>query len=190
FRYKYAYYYFVARYLKDNLDEQGLETRTALNEMADKIYYEEFSNVLMFFVYLTRDRGVIERLIGNAEQIYAEHGPCDFDSDVAFINKLSIQPATPLTLPSEDQEEHRKVVRQELDRAALAEGLMEVERSGDRRISYNRELDDFIKMNIALKTLEMLGQVLRNFPGSLRGDLKARLTKQAYLLGLRTIRAL
>jgi hypothetical protein len=37
---------------------------------------------------------------------------------------------------------------------------------------YDRQLQDVVKLNIAFKTLQILGQVLRNFPGSLEGVLK------------------
>jgi predicted MPP superfamily phosphohydrolase len=190
FRYKYAYYYFVARYLKDNLDEETLPVRTALDEMADKIYYEEFANVLMFFVYLTRDRLVIERLLSNAQSIYEEHPPCDFKSHVAFINTLSLPQPDVATVALSSHDEHRRQHRQQLDLDAESDAAEQDSNIQSRRIAYDRELDDVIKLNIALKTLEILGQVLRNFPGSLRAELKAKLAKESYLLGLRTIRAL
>ena len=43
---------------------------------------------------------------------------------------------------------------------------------------------------MALKTLQILGQILRNFPGALRGDLKHQIARESYSLGLRTLRAI
>jgi hypothetical protein len=42
-------------------------------------------------------------------------------------------------------------------------------------------------MNLALRTLEVLGQLVKNFPGSLKGTDKHNLIKESYALGLRTV---
>lgn len=50
--------------------------------------------------------------------------------------------------------------------------------------------DEIFEFDVAMKTVQILGQMLKNFPGSLRGDLKARLTKECYELGLRSLAAM
>jgi hypothetical protein len=42
------------------------------------------------------------------------------------------------------------------------------------------------EINAAMKTVQVIGQSLRNFPGSLRGDLKREMALESYRLGLRT----
>jgi len=42
------------------------------------------------------------------------------------------------------------------------------------------------KLNLAFRTLEVVGQLVKNFPGSLIGTDKFELVKECYLLGLRT----
>ena len=42
------------------------------------------------------------------------------------------------------------------------------------------------RLNLALRTLEVLGQLIKNFPGSLPGTVKFDLVKDCYSLGLRT----
>jgi hypothetical protein len=58
-----------------------------------------------------------------------------------------------------------------------------------KEVTYRDDLQDVIKLNIAFKTLQLLGQIVRNFPGSLEKDVKFRLTRSCYLLGLRSLRA-
>ena len=41
------------------------------------------------------------------------------------------------------------------------------------------QIEGAIRINEALKTLQVMGQVLRNFPGSLEGDMKVDIAKQA-----------
>jgi hypothetical protein len=57
------------------------------------------------------------------------------------------------------------------------------------KIKYSKELHDFLKINIALKTLQVLGQVLKDSPGSLPAGLKADIAQECYSIGLRTLRA-
>lgn len=68
----------------------------------------------------------------------------------------------------------------ELERDAVLE-------TKGKRLPYNDELDDIVKFNIAMKTLHILGQVIRNFPGSLKQTVKIEITRESYLLGLRVL---
>lgn len=57
------------------------------------------------------------------------------------------------------------------------------------KVRYNKQLSDIVKVNIANKTLQIMGQVIRNSPGSLPGNVKHEVAKEAYSLGLRTLTA-
>jgi len=61
---------------------------------------------------------------------------------------------------------------------------------GSRSIKYCEQLSPVQKLNISLKTLRIMGQVLRNFPGVLKADLKLQLAQESYRVGLRTLRAI
>lgn len=194
FNYKYVYYYFVARYFRENLNNKKEKTklRNQLRDMVDKVYYEEYANILIFLVYLTKDRELIERIMDNARKIYDEHEPCDLDNHVTFINQM-YRETVPLSLPATDLEENRDQYRQKMDEAEEEDeaGQESVSRREEEqlKIKYDKNLADMFKINIALKTLDLMGQVLRNFPGSLLGDVKFQLTQESYRLALRTLRA-
>lgn len=186
FRYRYYYYYFVAKYFQDNKSSNP-KIREHLAEMADRLYFEEFANTLIFYVYLTKDREVIEQILKNATAIYEERKPCDFEADVEFLNKLYKE--APKPLPSlEEIEAGRESYRDRLDEAEeQAEALAP---KYDEKIKYDKQLNDVLKINIAFKTLQILGQILRNFPGSLVGELKFQITRECYQMGLRTLAAI
>lgn len=165
FRYMYYYYYFVARYLADNLKDRKNQARmrVVLNDMVDKVHSLEFSSILMFVVYRTQDRELVERILTNARMIYSTCTPCDFERDVEFINKL-YKEAPRLLLPPADVRQNIEENRRTLETADeiapdQATGV------GGEAVQYRDELNDVLKINIALKTLEIMGQVLRNFGG-------------------------
>lgn len=186
FRYPYIFYYSLAKYLQENSDALRLE----LNQIADHIYNDVNANTLIFYVYLTKDASLIRRLIDSAKQIYDEHEPCDLENHVTFLNKMITQPPPPLQLASGDVRENRDQSNRKQDEAAELQNEHEAARDSAHNYKYNRQLEDVVKLNIAFKTLKILGQVLRNFPGSLDGALKLDITRECYLLGLRTIHAL
>jgi hypothetical protein len=59
----------------------------------------------------------------------------------------------------------------------------------ERSVS-NDELDDALKMNVAYKTIQVLGQIIRNFPGSITGSTKLKIVTECYFLGLRSMRVI
>ncbi len=190
FKYKYIYCYFVAKYFQDNLG--GLSTdirlRTQLLSVVDHIYYEDYANIVIFYVYLTKDRELIEHILQNAKQIYADVEPCDLESHVQFINELQIGELNYL-LPSSSVEKNREDYSRRQDESE-SDGDSATESEGGRSITYCEELSPAQKLNISLKTLRIMGQVLRNFPGVLKADLKFQLAQESYQLGLRTLRAI
>lgn len=186
FKYRYYYYYFVARQFKSDVlvDSEQARVKSTLRELADYIYFEPYANILIFYLYFNLDLDLIEYVLTAAQRIFREHSPCDFESDVAFFNRLN--PSKPeRTLLEVDPSVNRTRMLDDLDAEAS-----KVEDTKPQKIAYDDHLSPVFKLNIAFKTQQVLGQVLRNFPGSIEGDLKARITSECYLLGLRTLKAI
>lgn len=188
FRYKYVYYYFVARYFQDVLRESPTspEIRQKLNVMADQVYYEDYLGILMFVLYLTKDAELINHIVSNANAIYGGQEPCDFDGHIQFINRL-YKSSPNVLIPGSDLESNREEYRKKLDEAREADRFLQVQ---NEKLAYSEELNDVVKLNIAFKTLQLLGQVLRNFPGSLHKNIKVDIARACYFLGLRVTRAI
>jgi hypothetical protein len=51
----------------------------------------------------------------------------------------------------------------------------------------DREINGVLRISAAYKTIQILGQVLRNFTGSLKGEPKRQLVEECYGLGLRLL---
>ncbi len=90
FRYRGAYSYFVARYFSERIAKKPA-LREELNDITDKLIYNDFTNIVMFYLYLTRDSELIERLLSNAAAIYASTAPSRLEQDVDFVNKLRLR---------------------------------------------------------------------------------------------------
>ncbi len=187
FAYKYTYYYFTARYLKNNIDrsQERKAIRRQLAQMVRQIHAEDNANIILFFLYLTRDEETIQRLLKQAKKLYQDQPLCDLDKQTPFLNSMEITPPEP-ALPEVSLQEHRAQRLERLDEIEdhISTSMAEAEKISPEE---KRALDEIIQLNTALKTIQILGQVLRNFPGSLPGMQKEKLAEECYLLGLRTM---
>jgi hypothetical protein len=152
--------------------------------MVDKVHSDEYSRILMFVVYRTQDSDLMQRILNNARQIYKGHAPCNFEGDVDFVNRL-YKEAPKMLIPATDIRRNIEESRRRLD---TAEAYI-VPIAQDDPVQYSDGLDDLLKTNIALKTLEIMGQVRRNYAGALRKEEKIEIARAAYQLGLRTLNA-
>ncbi|HEY0100497.1 MAG TPA: hypothetical protein VGB76_16245, partial [Pyrinomonadaceae bacterium] len=187
FKHKFIYYYFVAKHIKSNIyrESEKARLRGQVSDMAQRIYVEDFYFILMFLVYLTNDEEVIEQLLGNGKAFYADLDPCDLDKHVQHINNLDVT-LPPLMLNSGDTRKHRDEYEQARDQAESLRIRSNSDEIGD--LEEERDLDEIMRLNVAFRTLQIMGQVLRNFPGVLKGDIKRRLAQESYLLGLRILK--
>ena len=187
FKYPYMLYYFAAKYYQLNAPS----LRDELREIADHIYNDTNANILIYYVYLTKDADLIRHLADNANRIYEEHEPCDMEGHVQFVNDLYGQTPPPLVLESLDVRSHRDERNRREDEADESQPQHASDAEEEQEAyKYDRQLQDAIKINIALKTLGILGQIMRNFPLVLEGHLKVEIAAGCYALGMRTLNAL
>ncbi|HKM47473.1 MAG TPA: metallophosphoesterase [Terriglobales bacterium] len=187
FEYPHLFYYFIARYYRDNLG-RDVKLRAEIEHMADYVSSDEYASILMFTVYFARDSSdIVKRLVANADQIYSREVPANLDTDVVFLNQLCDHPDVEVP-------EQVDIKRNRQERRELAD---RIERSaaelGDRRkqgIAYSDGLSDSDKFDLAYRHIGLLGQVIRNFPGSLPGPDKLAILTSTYMLGLRVLRVL
>jgi hypothetical protein len=187
FRYKYAYYFFLAKYFQEGIGnvKEAPSLRKSLSHMVRCVHDEDYANILIFYIYLTKDRQLIEEMLGVASQIYSEREPAHLTSDVEFVNKLRDR-SPEILLDKKCIKENRSQQRSRMD-------AVEEEGDGDQakvlvRTEYRDDISDALKIEFAFKSLQVMGQVVKNFPLELKGDLKLALTKQSYELALRTLR--
>jgi len=185
FRYKYLYYYFLARYVRDNLSE--VNVAAIVDECVRDLHREEAANVMIFLTYLSKDKLIMQKLLDAARSIYQGIPPCDLDAHIAFLNTLDAaipqillpdgDPATARQDALRKIDDHHQPRRSSTDTSGLA---------GD---TDPEELNQVLTLNRALKSIQIMGQILRNFSGSLKGPIKRDLAAECFAVGLRTLNA-
>jgi hypothetical protein len=82
FKYDHVYYYCVAKYFERALKRKDARTpdlRAKVEYMADRLHSVEIANIILFYLYLTHDWELTQRILGNAGKIYAEKDVCNLE---------------------------------------------------------------------------------------------------------------
>jgi hypothetical protein len=186
FSHHYLFYFFVAKYLSDNIDKDI--TKKTITEMSKRLYRTEFANIIIFLLHHTKKPYILELIINEAKKVFSDVAPNKFTKEEFInINNL-IRSDIKFRLENKTPEEIREKKLKKQD---------EIEDNGNNQtdieeFSLNEEvaeLNMFSKINLSLKLIEILGQIAKNYYASLDGDEKIIMLEQGYLLGLRSLNA-
>jgi ABC-type oligopeptide transport system ATPase subunit len=187
FKYRACYCYFVAKFFQENLPSDEDNLRQQILYIADRVYFEDYANIIIFVVFLTKDPLVIKRIIANAGMIYADLAPCNFTTHVEFINSLLKETPKKL-IDAIDVRKNRDDFRRQQDEANDDDGDEEHLERSDSKIEYGSAISDSQKVSIAFTNLRIVGHILRNFTGVLKKEPKKQLAHAGYCLTLRVMK--
>jgi len=190
FKYKYIYYYFVAKYYQNGLSspKRSAQIREKLSIIAKNLQNEDNSNILMFFVYLTKDEITITEMLAYAESLYSDYSLLSIDEDAHMLcDSPELLPT--VHVGNEDVKANKETTLQKLDDEEEEQYCgAKKDHNGHPSKEKRDEVEEVVKLNSAFKTMQMLGHMLRNFPGGLDGDVKTQIATQGISLGLRSIK--
>jgi hypothetical protein len=100
FKHPYTYYYFLAYYLSNHLNDSDVSSSIA--RMARELYVEKNASTLLFLSHLSKDSRILETLLAVCDDQYQDSTKVTLDDDVKFLNdldgevrKLVLEAATP-----------------------------------------------------------------------------------------------
>lgn len=184
FAHKYLYYYFVAYHFSKNIDKN--EYVDEIQKMAKLIHRNESANILMFIVHFIPPESVIRILLDEAINTFADISEFTFHNDeIVKINQLIENDTSHKLITRTMEEAHNLEVekQEEIEKHSLKHSELE---DGYEDESY--ELAPFDKLNLAIKLMEILGEITKNYAGSLDGGIINELTRKTYGLGLRSLK--
>lgn len=179
FKYRYVYYFFVARYLASNID--NYQIRESIRSMCANLYYNQNADILMFLTHHSKSPFILDVLLNNAKEIFAELKPADLN--VTAINKL-IDGVPKIIYKNTDVIKNRKH-RSELEDQVEREGLP-LDKN-ETHVSRKEDEQTQDQLELAFNSINIMGQILKNYYGSIKGAEKLKLGKEIYSLGLRAL---
>ena len=183
FKYSYIYNYFVASYMKDHL--AAPDVRQMLHAIARTVHTERDANILLFLAHLTKDPIVIDTLLVASRDLYPSYQPAELEDDIEFLAHL--WPGLPdAVYQDNDPKANREAVLAEMDRNSPPDMGLDDVATDEEDPQVDLE-DPVVKFLTALRHLEIMGQVLKNFPGSLEASVKLDIARECFHLGLRSL---
>ncbi len=176
FSYKYIYYYFVASYFRDHIHDA--KVRTHVSDLSRNLHIEENANILLFLAHLSRDEFIVTEMVAAAGEFYRDETPATIDDDLAFLSDLEALAAEVTVYKDSDVVSERAAHLARLDQDADLSSDVEV---------WNDPMHPIVRLGAALKTLQILGQIAKSFPGSLEAAKKTEIVSVCLELGLRTL---
>jgi hypothetical protein len=187
--------FFVAKYFAQALGDDGSaeqkKARASIKMMVETIVYEPHTRILLFLVYEAKSNTkLINYILDEARLVFGTCEPTDLDSDVNFLNNVEHAILGDNLLQSNDprknqdkQDEHERTTDEDADTAMM-------DRYKKNLVKYSDKLDHFTKTAFALKMIELVGQLVKSFSGTIRADLKHKLIQECVDVGLRLLNSI
>lgn len=188
FTYAYIYYFFVGKYLSDNLYEEGV--MQVVEQYCEQLSIRENANIIMFLTHHSSDPRVINKISSTLDSCFAENEPLHLNGDLKAINSL-VESAARLVIKELDVDENQKKNKSNQDRYD-SEQEDDDERSADQG---SNEADDSAKeligistqINLTIKTSEILANIVKNYYGSIKKERKQQYIASIFDSSLRSL---
>jgi DNA repair exonuclease SbcCD nuclease subunit len=183
FCYKYIYYFLAAKKVADIIDMP--EGKRILTELYDSLYNETNANILVFVTHHTRNTTFIEEALRASMLIFESTEPITLDRHCDYHRLLA-------TLV---QEIKNNVI--EIDRDPSEERrqlLSEQDRIVRKSRCVKSDVDDCnlneqtIRLIRALRSIEIMGQIVKNRRGSLEKEVLREMLIELYYTGFKMIK--
>ena len=157
FKYPYIYYFFVAKYLADHLEK----SKEVVERVMCNLHVEENAYVAVFLTHHSKNDFVLDEILKNADKMFEKYSPASlttkelqfFDERLDCVVKALLPPAG--TAP--------EIARKN---ELMAETDPEEKETKKRIASDSDDILD-IELRKSIKTVEVMGAIIKNRAGSL-----------------------
>jgi DNA replication protein DnaC len=188
FAHPYEYQYFTALFMSDNLrssDETlSKQIKYTIVRLCNNLHRENYSNIVMFLSYLSKEPLVLDILTANADKLFTDVTPCDLTKDVEFINKFEPESLL-ISFAEVPHEKSRETVLRSQDR---------IEREDNQLLFPQDEVGEATELQLipsiiySFSLINILGQILKNYLGVLDSGHKQKIVDVCCSLGLRILK--
>lgn len=162
FCYPYIYYFFVAKFLAENIESK----KALIDKTLNNLHKDENAYITIFISHHLKSNYLLDELLLNAEILFEEYTPASLDSsELSFFDKHE-EKIIKAILPSYQgmpAMERKDVLKQKTEIESHRNNLQEEDKfeKEDDAFRLSREL------RRSIKTVEVMGLILKNRSGSL-----------------------
>jgi hypothetical protein len=163
FKYSYLYFYFVGQYIADQIHNPEMDNFVGL--LCRNLHLSNNANILLFASHHTRSPLIYERIAEALDNCFSKNPIFDFERDVGLLNSL-VNAAPSLVYDERPVHESRLMERERQD--LLGDSPLEDETGNETNAAIIR----------LFRSMEILGQFLKNHYGTTRNPVKDQLIKK------------
>jgi hypothetical protein len=187
--------FFVAKYFAQALGEEDSREKEhaqiSVKSMIETIVYEPHTRILLFLVYeANSNKKLIRWILNEASKVYGDSEITDLDSDIQFINKLEQSILDQNLLQSGDPRKNQDKQDEAFSHQEDDSDTSLTNKYKKNLVKYSDELDEFTKAAFALKMIELVGQLVKSFAGTIKAELKQDLILECINVGLRFLHSI
>lgn len=192
FKYPYIFYYFAGRYISQNLLLDQVQEQ--LEYMSSRLFNEIYGNIIVFVCYLSKNKDVINHILLNAYGTLENYEAFDFSKHNPIFNEIheAVDALIPHYICDNDEvESNNDIALERKDEIGVNDGqVADVKPEIDDELSDDEREREMASVIAAFKTLEVLGQILQNYPADIDGNDKIGIIDEIHKLGMRSVSAL
>lgn len=187
FFYPYLYYYFVAKYLAEHCTEK----KDLIDGVINNLHKNENAYIAIFLNHHSKNFYVLDEILLNAMTLFDKNSPTTlskkelsfFDNEIEHIVKESLP--TNNSTPAREREDRLQLKESvEEDKEKVEDELD----NGQKQSTESDELDELaINLRRSIKTVEVMGQIIKNRAGSLEKNKLSMIFEEAMNVHLRIL---
>ena len=178
FQYVYIYYYFVARYISQKMKNPTIKEQ--ITELLSDVHLKDAANIVIFITHHTKDKDLLDKIIFGVRSTFGKFPEATLSGEEKdFIKLLLDKPKLPDS--NHDVKNERDVYLRKKDEIEPIADAIEndIENESDHVV---------IEIRRSAKSIEIIGQILKNQYGSLEKDKLKILFQEGQNVGLRLLK--
>ena len=189
FSYSYIYYFFVAKFLSENLRENKTSNnliKNTIEYIAKNLHVNSNAYIFIFLTHHSKDPSIIDEILTNAMVLFIPYEDAKLSKkEMKFLDSNLDFIPNALLPEKNNPEKNRNII---LEQKHLSEEEhIEYETSETQEFEENETNESFSELRRAVKTVEVLGNIIKNRAGSLEKERIILIFEEAMKVYLRII---
>ena len=183
FDYPYLYYFFAGKYFAEHLDSTDEENAGAQDEIErilDNLHKTENAYITIFLVHHSKDKSLVDKIASKADSLFSDYQPATLNNEelAFFRSDVVSKPKLPPVNNSAVKQRNEALRRRD-----------EIEEKQENILNDDDEVGTELSRELrrSIKTVEVLGSILRNRAGSLKNTTLNVLFEKGVTVHLRVI---
>jgi len=163
FKYVYFFCFFNAYHLNRTIHEQA--TRELIRILSRQLHHRVSADIVLFLAHLTGDPIVLDEMVQTCDSLFSDAMLADLEADIEPLNRLA-DVIGAISIPDKP-DENRRELKKRRD-SVVAERLAETKSTEAvvPPVADSDAVKRLFEVHAAYKTIQILGQALRNISGS------------------------